>query len=154
MYDKFWFSFIASGARFLGLEAAKRPTKSHKDLLKVIGKPFNSSQAWNYLSLYNIVIPIINSVIILWPEAIHVVLINFAVVFGLHGFYIYIYLLVKVARPIVCVGTPSIFESLILKEIDLYCKNFITNVIHIDLTLLLFYFFGDRNKYHVTKTSQ
>ena len=77
-------------------------------------------------------------------------MINFAVVFGLHGFFIYIYLLVKVARPIVCVGTPSIFESLILKEIDLYCKNFITHVIHIDLTLLLFYFFRDRNKYHVT----
>ena len=60
----------------------------------------------------------------------------------------------KVARPSIFVGTPSIFESLILKEIDLYCKSIITHVLHIDLALLRYYFLRDRNKHHVTKTSQ
>ena len=58
------------------------------------------------------------------------------------------------ARPSIFVGTPSIFESLRLKQIDLYCKNIITCVLHIDLTLLWYYFLGDQNKYHVTMTSQ
>ena len=40
------------------------------------------------------------------------------------------------AQPSIFVGTPSIFESLRLKRIDLYCKNIITRVLHIDLTLL------------------
>ena len=38
----------------------------------------------------------------------------------------------KVARPSIFVGTPSFFESLILKQIDRYCKNIITHVLHID----------------------
>ena len=29
----------------------------------------------------------------------------------------------KVARPSIFVGTPSIYESLRLKQIDLFCKN-------------------------------
>ena len=39
---------------------------------------------------------------------------------------------VKVARPSIFVGAPSIFESLILKQIDLYCKNIRTHVLPID----------------------
>ena len=42
----------------------------------------------------------------------------------------------KVARPSIIVGTPSIFESLRLKQIYLYCKTIITHVLQIDLTLL------------------
>ena len=38
----------------------------------------------------------------------------------------------KVARPSIFVGTPSIFESPILKQIDRYCKNTMTHVLHID----------------------
>ena len=38
------------------------------------------------------------------------------------------------ARPSIFVGTPSIFESLRLKQIYLYFKTIITNVLHIDLT--------------------
>ena len=38
--------------------------------------------------------------------------------------------------------TPSIFKSLILKQIDLYCKNSVTNVLYIDLTLLWYYFWA------------
>ena len=38
----------------------------------------------------------------------------------------------KVARPSIFVGTPSFFESLILKQIDRYRKNIITHVLHID----------------------
>ena len=39
----------------------------------------------------------------------------------------------KVARPSILVRTPSIFKSLILKQIDLYCKHMITHVLlHID----------------------
>ena len=37
-------------------------------------------------------------------------------------------LLVKVAQP----STPSIFESFIPKQIDLYYKNIITHVLHMD----------------------
>ena len=36
---------------------------------------------------------------------------------------------IKVARPSIFVGTPSIFESLTLKQIDLFCKNIITRVL-------------------------
>ena len=36
-----------------------------------------------------------------------------------------------VARPSIFVGTLSIFESLMLKQIDLYCKNIITHEIHL-----------------------
>ena len=41
-------------------------------------------------------------------------------------------LLLKVARPSISVGTPSIFESLRLKQIYIYCKTIITHVLHID----------------------
>ena len=34
----------------------------------------------------------------------------------------------KVARPSIFIGTPSIFESLILKQIDLYCKTIMTRI--------------------------
>ena len=44
--------------------------------------------------------------------------------------------LIKMARPITFVGTLSIFESLVFNQIDLYFKNIITHVLHIDLTLL------------------
>ena len=33
--------------------------------------------------------------------------------------------------PLFFVGTPSIFESLTLKQIDLFCKNIITHVLRI-----------------------
>ena len=46
------------------------------------------------------------------------------------------------ARPITFVGTLSIFESLVFNQIDLYFKNIITHVLHIDLTLLGYYFFA------------
>ena len=36
----------------------------------------------------------------------------------------------KVARPRIFVGTPSIFESLRLKLIYLYCKTIVTHVLH------------------------
>ena len=36
---------------------------------------------------------------------------------------------IKVARPSIFVDTPSIFESLTLKQIDLFCKNIITRVL-------------------------
>ena len=56
----------------------------------------------------------------------------------------------KVARPSIFVGTPSIFESLILKQTDLYRK------IHHNtcITHRLYYFLGDQNKCHVTMASQ
>ena len=38
----------------------------------------------------------------------------------------------EVARPSIFVDTPSIFESLILKQIDLYCENMIPHVLHIN----------------------
>ena len=38
----------------------------------------------------------------------------------------------KVARPSIFIGTPSIFESLILKQIDLYCKTIMTHELHLD----------------------
>ena len=57
------------------------------------------------------------------------------------------------ARPITFVGTLSIFEPLIFNQIDLYCENIITQVLHIDLTLLWYYFLRDRNKNHVTMTN-
>ena len=52
--------------------------------------------------------------------------------------------LIKVDRPsiFVHVRTPSISKSLILKQIDLYCKNSITNVLYIDSTLLWYYFWA------------
>ena len=37
------------------------------------------------------------------------------------------------------VASSSIFESLVLKQIDLYGKTIITEVLHIDLTLLCYY---------------
>ena len=37
----------------------------------------------------------------------------------------------KVARPSIFIGTPSIFESLILKQIDLYCKIIMTHGLHL-----------------------
>ena len=40
--------------------------------------------------------------------------------------------LVIVARPSIFVGTPSILESLRLKQIYLYCKTIIAHVLHID----------------------
>ena len=36
---------------------------------------------------------------------------------------------IKVARPSIFVGAPSIFKSLTLKQIDLFCKNIITRVL-------------------------
>ena len=39
---------------------------------------------------------------------------------------------IKVARPSIFVGTPSTFESLILKQIYLHCKTIITRILHID----------------------
>ena len=59
------------------------------------------------------------------------------------------------ARPSVFVGTPSIFESLRLKQIYLYCKTITYNkcITHRQ-TLILYYFLGDRNEYHVAMTSQ
>ena len=39
---------------------------------------------------------------------------------------------IKVARPSIFVGTPSTFESLILKQIYLHCKTIITYLLHID----------------------
>ena len=53
---------------------------------------------------------------------------------------------VKVAELSIFVDTPSIFESLILKQFDLYFKIIITHVLLIDLTLLCVYFWGDRIK--------
>ena len=38
----------------------------------------------------------------------------------------------EVAQPSIFVGTPFIFESLILKQIDLYCENIITHVLLIN----------------------
>ena len=41
----------------------------------------------------------------------------------------------KVARPSIFIGTPSmIFESLIFKQIDLYCKTIMTRELHLDQT--------------------
>ena len=38
----------------------------------------------------------------------------------------------KVARPSIFIGTPSTFESLILKQIYLYCKAIKTYGLHLD----------------------
>ena len=43
-----------------------------------------------------------------------------------------IFAALKVARSSIFVRTPSIFESLRLKQMDLYRKHIITNVLHID----------------------
>ena len=61
---------------------------------------------------------------------------------------------VKVARYNNFVATPSIFESPIVKQIDLYGKTIRTHVLPIDYTLLWYYFSGDRNKYQAAVTSQ
>ena len=37
---------------------------------------------------------------------------------------------IKVAQPSIFIGTPSIFESLILKQIDLFCKMIMTHGLH------------------------
>ena len=39
---------------------------------------------------------------------------------------------IKVAQPRIFIGTPSIFVSLILKQIDLYCKMIMTRGLHLD----------------------
>ena len=39
---------------------------------------------------------------------------------------------IKVARPSIFVATPSIFESLILQQIDPFFKSIITHALHID----------------------
>ena len=57
---------------------------------------------------------------------------------------------IKVARPSIFVGTPSIFESLTLKQINFFKKKHYNTCI----TALLYYFLGNRNKYHVTLMSQ
>ena len=41
-------------------------------------------------------------------------------------------LVIKVARPSIFIGTPSNFESLILKQINLYCKAIVTHGLHLD----------------------
>ena len=38
---------------------------------------------------------------------------------------------IKVARPSIFVDTPSIFESLTLKQIDFFCKNIITHALRL-----------------------
>ena len=48
----------------------------------------------------------------------------------------------KVVRPSIFVATPSIFKSLRLKQIYLYCKTIITNVLHIDFHVIMILFFG------------
>ena len=55
----------------------------------------------------------------------------FCCALGLFGCYFRVNQLsqVKVVRPSIFVGTPSVFESLILKQIDFYCKNIITHVL-------------------------
>ena len=41
-------------------------------------------------------------------------------------------MIITVAQPSIFIGTPSILESLILKQIDLYCKTIITHGLHLD----------------------
>ena len=41
-------------------------------------------------------------------------------------------LVIKVARPSILIGTPFKFESLILKQINLYCKVIVTRGLHLD----------------------
>ena len=48
----------------------------------------------------------------------------------------------KVFRPSIFAGTPSIFECLILKQIDLYGKTIITYGLHLDETLFWGTVFG------------
>ena len=59
----------------------------------------------------------------------------------------------KVARPSIFMGKPSIFETLILKQIDLYCKTIMTHGLYLDLTLLWYYFLDNRNKCHMVMVS-
>ena len=40
--------------------------------------------------------------------------------------------LINVAQPSIFIRTPSTFESLILKQIDLYCETIMTYGLHID----------------------
>ena len=48
----------------------------------------------------------------------------------------------KVARPSIFIGTPSIFEFLILKQIDLYCKTHYNTCITHRLNFIMILFFG------------
>ena len=48
----------------------------------------------------------------------------------------------KVARPSILIGTPSIFESFILKQIDLYGKTIKTKWIKFRLNFITVLFFG------------
>ena len=59
------------------------------------------------------------------------------------------------APPSIFVGTPSIFESLMLIQIYLYCKTIITQVLQYYTWTKLYHdvILGDRNIYHVTITS-
>ena len=51
------------------------------------------------------------------------------------------------------VATPSVFKSLLLKQIDLFDKTSNTCISH-RLNYDNYYFLGDRNKYHVAMTSE
>ena len=56
---------------------------------------------------------------------------------------------VKVARPSIFIRTPSIFEYLMLKQIDLYCRTIMTYGLQLDSILLRYYFLGRRSEYHL-----
>ena len=47
-----------------------------------------------------------------------------------------IHLELNVAWSIILIGRPSLFESLLRKQIDLYCKTIMTHGLQLDLTLL------------------
>ena len=48
----------------------------------------------------------------------------------------------KVSRPSIFVATPSIFESLILKQIDLHCKTHYNTCITHRLNFIMILFLG------------
>ena len=57
----------------------------------------------------------------------------------------------KVSRTSIVVATPSILNLLYLNKLFFTVKPIITHVL---LNFIMILFLGDRNKYHVTMTSQ
>ena len=77
---------------------------------------------------------VISLVVLSYPSPVQnlVLLYIHSKYFQLRGMLYSISLNFKVARPSIFIGTPSIFESLILKQIDLYCKTIMTHGLHLD----------------------
>ena len=49
-------------------------------------------------------------------------------------------------------GSPSLFELLLPKQFNHYCKSIITHRLHVDWSIFWYYYFYDRNENHVVSS--